>query len=245
MVEKTNSNHNIKSSLIIAKRELSSYFASPIAYIVMAIFLVLTGSFFMSVFYLNRNASLRGLFTLFPIILPAFIPALTMRLYAEEKKSGSLETLLTLPVSDFQVAFGKFVFSFVASAILIAPTLLYIIAIAPFGKLDVGPVIGGYCGTLLLCALFSSIGLFASSITKNQIVAFFVGAGICYVLSLIDMFMFFMPAGFVSFCQYLSANAHFSAICQGVIDSRDLIYFISLTCIFFCLTVITQKKSRE
>ena len=107
------------------KRELSSYFNSPIAYIVTALFLILTGSFFMSVFYLNRNASLRNLFTLFPMILPAFVPALTMRLYAEEKKSGSLETLLTLPVSDFQVAMGKFLFAFIASAIMIAPTLIY------------------------------------------------------------------------------------------------------------------------
>ena len=168
------------------KRELSSYFNSPIAYIVTALFLILTGSFFMSVFYLNRNASLRNLFTLFPMILPAFVPALTMRLYAEEKKSGSLETLLTLPVSDFQVAMGKFLFAFIASAIMIAPTLIYLVGIVPFGKPDIGPVIGGYAASLLLCALFSSIGLFASSITRNQIVSFFVGAGICYVLSLID-----------------------------------------------------------
>ena len=250
MVETDLSKKNLRKSIfntsfIITKRELSSYFNSPIAYIVTALFLVLIGSFFMSTFYLNRNASLRSMFSLFPMILPAFIPALTMRLYAEEKKSGSLETLLTLPVSDFSVAFGKFLFAFIASVILIAPTLLYLIGIIPFGKLDAGPVVGGYAGTLLLCALFSAIGLFASSITKNQIVAFFIGAGICYVLSLIDLFMFFMPAGFVSFCKYISANAHFSSVSQGIIDTRDLIYFISMICIFFCLTVITQKKSRE
>lgn len=243
--EVKNIKKNCNPCFIIMKRELSSYFNSPVAYIVTALFLILTGSFFMSVFYLNRNASLRNLFTLFPMILPAFVPALTMRLYAEEKKSGSLETLLTLPVSDFQVAMGKFLFAFIASAIMIAPTLIYLVGIVPFGKPDIGPVIGGYAASLLLCALFSSIGLFASSITRNQIVSFFVGAGICYVLSLIDVFMFFMPSGFVKFCQYISANAHFTSVSQGVIDTRDLIYFISMTCVFFCLTVITQKKSRE
>lgn len=235
----------INPCFVIMKRELNSYFTGPIAYIVTALFLILTGVFFMAPFFLNSNASLRGLFQFFPIFLPLFIPALTMKLYADEKKSGSLETLLTLPVSDFQVAMGKFLFALIASVIMVAPTLLYLAGILPFGKPDAGPVVGGYIGTVFLCALFASIGLFASSVTVNQIVAFFVGAGICYVLSLIDMFMFFMPSSIVKICQYISANAHFSSISQGVVDTRDIIYFVSLTCLFFVLTVVTQKKSRE
>lgn len=232
-------------AITIFKRELASYFASPIAYIVTGLFLIITGILFFTAFFLQNRASMRNLFQLLPLILSFFIPALTMRVYAEEKRVGSIETLYTLPVTEFDVALGKFLASFVASAIMLAPTLLYLIGMLPFGRPDIGPVIGGYLGALFLCAAFSAIGIFASSITKNQIIAFFTAFIICIVLTMISEFLVFLPAPIVGFLQFLSANEHFTSISRGIIDTRDLVYFISLTAFFFSLTVITQKKERK
>ena len=229
-------------ALVIFKREFAAYFASPIAYIVTGLFLIIMGIMFFTAFYLQNRASMRNLFQMLPLILSFFIPALTMRVYAEEKRVGSIETLYTLPVTEFDVAAGKFLASFSASAIMIAPTLLYLIGILPFGTPDAGPIIGGYIGALFLCAAFSAIGIFASSITKNQIIAFFTAFIICIALTMISEFLIFLPAPIVEFLQFLSANEHFTSISRGIIDSRDLIYFVSLTAFFFSLTVVTQKK---
>lgn len=229
-------------AIVIFKREFAAYFASPIAYIVTGLFLIITGIMFFTAFYLQNRASMRNLFQMLPLILSFFIPALTMRVYAEEKRVGSIETLYTLPVTEFDVAAGKFLASFVASAVMIAPTLLYLIGMLPFGIPDAGPVIGGYIGALFLCAAFSAIGIFASSITKNQIIAFFTAFIICIALTMISDFLIFLPAPIVGFLQFLSANEHFTSISRGIIDSRDLIYFVSLTALFFSLTVVTQEK---
>ncbi len=238
-------NKTKKPAEVIFRRELAAYFASPIAYIVTGLFLIITGVMFFTAFYLQNRASMRNLFQLLPMLLSFFIPALTMRLYAEEKKSGSIETLLTLPVTDFDVAMGKFLASFAASAIMLAPTLLYLIGMLPFGRPDAGPVLGGYIGALFLCAAFSAIGVFASSITKNQIIAFFTAFIICIALTMISEFLIFLPAPIVGLLQFLSANEHFNSISRGIIDTRDLIYFVSLTALFFSLTVISQQKERR
>lgn len=234
-----------KPAAVIFKRELASYFSSPIAYIVTGLFLIITGVMFFTAFYLQNRASMRNLFQLLPMILSFFVPALTMRVFAEEKKSGSLETLLTLPVTEFDVVLGKFLASFAASAIMLAPTLLYLLGMFPFGRPDAGPVIGGYIGALFLCAAFSSIGVFASSITKNQIIAFFTAFIICITLTMISEFLMFLPAPIVGFLQFISANEHFTSISRGIIDTRDLIYFVTLTALFLTVTVITQEKERR
>lgn len=229
-------------AVVIFKREFAAYFASPIAYIVTGLFLILAGTMFFTAFYLQNRASMRNLFQMLPLILSFFIPALTMRVYAEEKRVGSIETLYTLPVTEFDVAAGKFLATFVASAIMIAPTLLYLFGMLPFGAPDAGPVAGGYIGALFLCAAFSAIGIFASSITKNQIISFFTAFIICISLTMVSDFLIFLPAPIVGFLQFLSANEHFTSISRGIIDSRDIIYFVSLTALFFSLTVITQEK---
>lgn len=229
-------------AVVIFKREFAAYFASPIAYIVTGLFLILAGTMFFTAFYLQNRASMRNLFQLLPLILSFFIPALTMRVYAEEKRVGSIETLYTLPVTEFDVAAGKFLATFVASAIMIAPTLLYLFGMLPFGAPDAGPVAGGYIGALFLCAAFSAIGIFASSITKNQIISFFTAFIICISLTMVSDFLIFLPAPIVGFLQFLSANEHFTSISRGIIDSRDIIYFVSLTALFFSLTVVTQEK---
>lgn len=232
-------------AIVIMKRELATYFTNPISYIVTGLFLVITGVMFFTTFFLQNRANMRNFFSLLPILFSFFIPALTMRLYSEEKKSGSIETLMTLPVTELQVVTGKFLAAFISSAIMLAPTLLYLVSILFFGKPDIGPIIGGYIGAIFLCAAFSAIGVFASSVTKNQLTAFFVAFMICIVLTMIDAFLIFLPAPIVSLLQFISANEHFTSISRGIIDTRDLIYFISLTALFFCLTVKTQENDRK
>ena len=231
-------------ALVIMKREMGAYFASPIAYIVTGLFLLIAGILFFLFFFLQNRAELRSYFSLLPVLFSFFIPALTMRLFAEEKRNGSLETLLTLPVTVTGVVAGKYLAAFISAAVMVAPTLLYIIPLVIFGSPDFGPVIGGFLGALFLCAAFSAIGVFASSITKNQIIAFFVGFIICIILTMIDSFLIFLPTQIVNMLSYISANAHFTSVSRGIIDTRDLIYFISLTVFFFYATVLVQQNEQ-
>ncbi|MCK9170096.1 MAG: ABC transporter permease subunit [Treponema sp.] len=232
-------------AVVIMKRELGTYFTSPVAYIVTGLFLIIAGILFFATFFLQNRAELRNYFSLLPILLSFFIPALTMRIFAEEKRSGSIETLMTLPVTETDVVTGKWLAAFISTAVMIAPTLLYILPTVIFGKPDAGPVIGGFLGALFLCAAFSAIGVFASSLTKNQIIAFFTAFIICIVLTMIDQFLIFLPAQAVSVLSYISVNAHFTSISRGIIDTRDLLYFVSITVFFFYLTVITQQNERR
>ena len=233
------------AAAIIMKRELGAYFTGPIAYIVTGLFLLLSGILYFSTFFLQNRAELRVFFNYLPILLSFFIPALTMRLFAEEKRSGSLETLMTLPVTEADVVWGKFAAALISSAAMLAPTLIYIIAVAAFGSPDPGPIVGGYIGALFLCAAFSAIGLFASSVTKNQIIAFFIAFAISVVLSTMDSFLIFLPGSVVNFLAYFSAGAHFSSISRGIIDTRDLLYFVSVTLLFLALTIQTTRNERR
>ncbi len=242
MSSKTAKKHN--PATIIMKRELKSYFSGPIPYIVTCLYLIITGILFFSTFFIYKRAELRQFFGYLPLILSFFVPALTMRLFSEERRVGSIETLMTLPVTELQVVAGKFLASFIGTLIMIAPTLFYVITAEIFGSPDYGPIVGGYIGAIFLCASFTAIGLFASSVTKNQIVAFFVGFIICIVLTMIDSFLVFLPSGIVDVVSYFSANKHFTSISRGIIDTRDLLYFISLTALFFAATVKVQKNAK-
>lgn len=232
-------------AVVIMKRELGAYFTSPIAYIVTGLFLIIAGILFFATFFLQNRAELRNYFSLLPVLLSFFIPALTMRIFAEEKRSGSIETLMTLPVTETDVVAGKWLAAFISTAVMIAPTLLYILPVVIFGTPDAGPIAGGFLGALFLCAAFSAVGVFASSITKNQIIAFFTAFIICIILTMIDQFLIFLPAQVVSVLSYISASAHFTSISRGIIDTRDLLYFVSITVFFFYLTVITQQNERR
>lgn len=232
-------------AIIIMKRELKSYFTSPVAYIVTALFLIIAGILFYSSFFLYDRAELRRFFSSLPLLLSFFIPALTMRIFAEERRVGSIETLMTLPVTELDVVTGKYLASFISTLIMLAPTLFYILPTVIFGSPDFGPIVGGYLGAVFLCASFTAIGVFATSVTKNQIIAFFTGFIICIVLTLIDSFLVFLPSPIVSLLSYLSANGHFTSISRGILDTRDLIYFISLTALFFATTVKVQQASKN
>ena len=232
-------------SFIIMKRELKANFSGPIAYIVGGLFLIISGVLFFSTFFINNTADMRGFFLNLPLLLSFFIPALTMRIFSEERRLGSIETLMTLPVKEIHVVTGKYLASFFTTLIMIAPTLIYVFTIELFGDPDIGPIITGYLGTIFLCASFTAIGCFASSITNNQIIAFFTGFIICIALTMLDVFLILLPTPLVPFFSYLSANIHFDSISRGIIDTRDLLYFISLASLFFVLTVKRVQKAKN
>ncbi len=212
----------------IFKREFRSYFVSPIAYIVIAIFLLVTGWFFFTTFFLVGQANLRNFFALLPIIFSFVIPAITMRLISEELNIGSYEVLLTMPVTLTDVVVGKFLAAVAFVIALLIPTMAYPVTVMALGQLDWGPVAGGYIGAVLLGAAFSAIGLFASALTRNQIIAFIVAMAVCITLTLIDKMLFFLPRSMLGVLAYLGADFHFQNISKGIIDSRDIIYFLSV-----------------
>jgi len=226
----------------IFKKEFRTYFVSPIAYIVISIFLIVTGWFFFSTFFLFNQANLRNFFSLLPVVFAFVVPAVTMRLFSEELNVGSYEILLTMPVTYREVVFGKFLASVAFVTAMLLPTLAYPVTITFLGDLDWGPVVGGYVGAIVLGASFSAVGLFASSLTRNQIVAFIVGVAICFTLVLIDKILFFLPSPLVGVLEYLGADYHFENISKGILDSRDIIYFLSLIFISLYATHLAMEE---
>ncbi len=218
----------MRHALCIGRKEFNAYFTAPIAYIVIAIFLLVTGWFFFSTFFLLNQANLRNFFGLLPTVFAFVVPAVTMRLFAEEFNIGSYETLLTLPVRFSEVILGKFAAAVAFVAAMLVPTIAYPITVAALGTLDWGPVVGGYLGAVFLGAAFAAIGLFASALTRNQIVAFIIGLAICFSLTLVDQMAFFLPQSFAQALSYLAADVHFQNIARGIIDTRDVVYFSSV-----------------
>lgn len=212
----------------VLKRELKSFFVSPSAYIVMTIYLALTGWFFFSSFFLAGRADMRSFFNLMPLLFSFTIPAVTMRLFSEEYSTGSYELLKTQPLSTADIVGGKFLSAVLFIAAMLIPTIFYAITISSIGELDPGPVIGGYLGAILMAGAYCSIGILASSATRNQIVAFILSAAVCIVLSLIDQLVWLLPGGIGNILSRIGTASHFTNISKGIIDSRDLIYFVSV-----------------
>ena len=219
--------------LTIARRELRGYFDSPIAYIVVVTFLLVAGWMFFSPFFLIGQADLRPFFqpNLFSptALFVILVPAISMRLLAEERKSGTIELLSTLPITDTQIILGKF---FAALGLLVAAllaTLAYAITAAALGDLDWGPVFSGYFGMVLFSGTLLAIGLFCSTLTDNQIVAFITGFIACAVLYFINWLTFFLPEGAARFFEYISVSHHLENLARGVIDPRGLLYYLTLT----------------
>lgn len=217
---------------IITKRELASFFDSLIAYVMIILFLGLSGLFTWlvgtNVFLINQ-ASMQVFYGIAFWSLFFFIPAITMRMLAEENRAGTIELLITKAVSDSQIVWGKFLACLILVLIALLCTVPYYITISQLGNIDDGAVIGGYLGLLLLSASYISIGLFASSITQNQIVAFLVAIfiGIFFHL-LFDVVGNSVRGGMGEVLTYLSMSAHFESMSRGVVDSRDLVYFFSI-----------------
>jgi ABC-2 type transport system permease protein len=228
----------------ILKKEFNSFFTSPIAYLVIGVFLLING-LFLWVFKDNFNilnagfADLNSFFFLAPWVFLFLIPAITMKSFADEYSTGTIELLKTKPISDWQIVFGKFTASLLLISIAILPTFTYIYSIyqlgSPVGNMDFGSTIGSYIGLLFLAATYTSIGLFTSTISKNQIVAFILGVFITFIL----FYGFDAIANSLGnnlMILKIGINEHFKSISRGVIDTRDLIYFASVTVFFLFIT---------
>ena len=224
-------------------KEFKSYFISPIAYIVISLFLLVTGWFFFATFFLYSQATLRSFFAMLPLILSFVVPAITMRLFSEEMNIGSYETLITMSVTNVDVILGKFFGAVAFISVMLVPTILYPVTVSFISDLDWGPVIGGYVGVVFLGAAFSAIGLFASSLTRNQIIAFIIGIAVCFTLTLIDKMLFFMPVSVLGFFEYIGADYHFQNFSKGVIELRDIVYFLSVSFIsLYGANLVIQGK---
>lgn len=230
----------------IFRRELSAYFNSPVAYVVIVVFLAITGWFFTSTLFLNNVASMYMVFESFilRILLIVFAPAVTMRLLAEERKSGTFELLATKPVRDAEIVLGKFLAAWSVLAATLLPTLLYLLTLMFLGSIDIGPVVSGYIGLMLVGGVYLAIGVLASSLTENQIVAFIVSFLIIVVFFLLDKMLMFIPEALTSTVEYLSIDSHYTSIARGVIDSRDLIYFCSILGFSLLLATVSLERRK-
>ena len=235
--------------LAIFKRELTSFFTSPIGYLVIGLFLILNGLFlwaFKGPFNIFDYgfADLSKFFLLAPWIFLFLIPAITMRSFSEERKLGTMELLFIKPISVWHTVMGKFLGTFALALIAIAPTVLYVFAVSSLGStagnLDIGLVWGSYLGLLFLVAAYTAIGLFASAITNNQIVAFLVGVLLCFAFyyGFEAVATLFTNGSTSLFVESLGMKSHFESNAAGVISTRDLIYFISLAICFLYAAVI-------
>lgn len=237
--------------LAILKKEINAFFASPIGYLVISIFLLLNG-LFLWVFKGDFNildygfADLSPFFLLAPWILIFLIPAVTMRSFSDEKKQGTLELLLTKPISNTRIVLGKYLGAFILILIALAPTLLYVYTVNelgnPEGNLDFGSTLGSYFGLLFLVAAYTAIGLFTSTITDNQIVAFISSVFLCFLFYI----GFEGIADFASsqFIDQLGMSSHYKSMSLGILDTRDILYFISITAFFIFITVKSIKNEK-
>lgn len=239
----------MEGTLAVAKREFRTFFASPIAPIVLGGFLLLAGWLFFSPLFLAGQASLRGFFALVPTLFVVLVPAITMRALAEERKSGTMELLLTLPMDDWQIVAGKFLAALGMIAVGLAWTAPYAVSVAaltgPGARFDWGPVFAGYLGLLLLASSFIALGLWGSALSRNQIVGFIVGLVLCFAFAFVDKFAALLPDRLGQVLEYLSVDYHFENISRGVLDTRDLLFYVSLTALGLVLTTRALSSARQ
>ena len=232
----------------ILKKEINAFFASPIGYLVIGLFLVLSGLFlwlFKGEYNILQSgfADMTPFFTLAPWILIFLIPAVTMRSFSDEKKQGTLELLVTKPISHLKIVLGKYFGALILIVLALLPTLIYILAIDNLkldgNILDYGNIIGSYLGLLFLVASYAAIGLFASTLSDNQIVAFLIAVFLCF-------FFYFGFEGLSNLSalpiEQFGMEAHYNSISRGVLDTRDLLYFVSISIFFIALTQFNIQK---
>ena len=239
----------MSTAVAVARREFKTFFNSPIAYIVLGVFLLVGGWLYFSTLFLAGAASLRGFFAIAPVLFVVFAPAVTMRLIAEERKAGTLELLLTMPIRDRDVVLGKFLAALGMVAVGLACTLPYAFSVAALTAkgvaFDWGVMVAGYFGLLLMASSFLAIGLWASALSRNQIVGFIVGLFVCFAFYFVDKFAMLFPESLAQVFQYLSVDYHFENIARGVFDTRDLLFYGSLTGIGLLLTTRSLAAVRQ
>ncbi|MFA5318698.1 MAG: ABC transporter permease subunit [Patescibacteria group bacterium] len=231
---------------ILTKKELMAYFNSPIAYIFIAVFLIVLNWLFFNSFFIIGQANMRNYFALLPWMFLFLVPAVTMRSWAEEKRSGTIEFLLTLPINDWQAVLGKFLaaLAFLGIALILTLTIPY--SINSLGNMDAGPIAGSYIGAIFMGAAYLALGLFISSLTKNQIIAFVIAVAASFVFFFIgnDFILATAPQAIAPFLKFLGIGSHFDNIARGVIDTKDIIYYISFIWLFLWLNkeIIALRK---
>lgn len=235
---------SLNKATIIFKKELRFFFFSPIVYIFSAIFLVASGIYFFSRFFIIAQNDMQDYFMVLPFILSLTIPPITMGLFSGEFSSGSYELVITQSVSILDIIMGKFLASLVFMLFALAPTILYPITLSFLGHLDLGPIIGGYVGSIFLIASMCAIGVFASSITKNQIVALIVSLAIMVSLNIFLRFLGILFPSIVNIIEFISSDYHFSNIARGVLDLRDIVYFLSVTAIFLYMAYLSLENRK-
>ena len=243
----------MRQFLSITKRELISYFATPVAYVFITIFLILSGlfTFYLGNFFEIGQASLGSFFEWHPWLYLFLIPAITMRLWSEEKKSGTIELLTTLPVSTLNIILGKFMAAWLFTLLALILTFPMWITVNYLGNPDNGVIMASYIGSLLMSGGYLSIGIFISSLTKNQVIAFIVSVTVCFLFTVsglpivLDFFSNWAGEAITDVIASFSFLANYSDISRGIIDFRTLVYFLSLIVLFLYLNVITLDNSRN
>ncbi|MFH1379411.1 MAG: ABC transporter [bacterium] len=228
----------------IAVKEIRGFFNSPVAYIVIMVFLLLAGWFFASPIFLINQVTIEHLLVNIPLLFIFIIPAITMRLFAEEFKIGTIESLSVQPIEDYEVIIGKYAAAVFLLAVCIAGTLIHPISLMMLGKLDWGQVLCSYLGLMLMGSSYIAMGIFASSLTRNQIVAFIFGFLFCFVFFIFGKIIFFMPGILKNIISFLSMDTHFDNIAKGIIDLRDMLYYVSIIGAFLYATLLVVINRR-
>ncbi len=244
----------MKGVVAVLKRELRSYFLTPVAYVFIVIFLILANAFtfYLGNFYERGQADLSPFFTFHPWLFLFLVPALSMRLWAEERKSGSIELLMTLPLEIWQTVTGKFLAAWAFTAIAIALTFPIWLTVNYLGDPDNGAILAAYVGSILMAGGFLAVGSCISATTKNQVIAFILSVVACFLLLLagfplvLDAFSSWAPQAIVDAIASLSFLTHFESISRGVIDVRDLVYFILLIgCCLYANTIVLELTKAD
>ncbi len=234
--------HNI---LTIYKKELRSFFTSPMAYVFLVVFALVNGYFFTNTFFLYNQSDMRSLFGIVPLVYLFFIPAVSMGLISREKSLGTLEIISTLPIRERDIVIGKYLAGLSLILVALFTTSIHYITLYNVGTtIDHGAVFTGYLGLALLGGVYTAVGVFSSSLTENQVIAFIVGIAIVLIFFLMDKLLMFVPASMAGVVQYMSTEFHLSNIARGVIDTRNLVYFGSVIGFFLFITtrVLEARK---
>jgi ABC-2 type transport system permease protein len=242
----------MRATWVIFRRELASYFATPLAYVFIVIFLALAGAlaFFLGNFFDRGQADLQPFFTFHPWLYLVLIPALAMRLWAEERKSGTIELLLTLPISIAATVMGKFLASWAFAGIALALTFPFWITVNILGAPDNGVILASYIGSFLMAGAFLAVGAALSALTKNQVIAFVLTATLCFIFTVsgsslvLEFFNGWAPDAVLNWIASFSFLQHFSAIVRGVIDLRDAVFFVSVMAFFLFANAVAVELTK-
>ncbi len=231
---------------VLAHKEFSGYLNAPATYVISVVFLLTTGWLFVSPLFLINQSTLDSFILPLPLIFTFLIPALTMRTFSEEFKTGTMESLSTLPIEDHQIVIGKYIGSMGLISMLILFTGVYPLVLMLIGRPDSGQLLGAYVAVFGLASFYAAIGLWASAMTRNQVVAFIIGFFVCFIFFLLGRVANFLPGMIGPFVRLLSVEGHYESLARGVLDTRDILYWVSGTMFFlvWTLSVVQSRKWR-